>query len=140
MSVFEEFDEYLGEEVSLGFWSEMGVDNAARIIVEFAPGDWSALKSCWHERSKEWVKRCIEVLEYADSKQSIPLLLEMLTHYDDDVSQRAADTLETNRLRAVSIEANLQVKSRLEKLIQNRPQIDAETDQALLSRIQFPPA
>lgn len=137
MNPFEEFDEFLGEEISAGYWSEMGVDSAATIIGEFSPSDWAALKACLRERSTEWVLRCIEVLEYGQVDESVPLLLELLLNEDDDLAQMAADTLDTHRLRSVSIEANSAVKSRLEDLIKQRPQLDAETDQALLDRIHF---
>jgi hypothetical protein len=129
-------DGYLGEEMSLSYWSDEGIDVAGGLIAEFGPTDWDALTRCWRERPATWQERCVQTLEYGDLARGIPLLLEILVQGDDEVAQQAAYTLDMRRLQSIAIEAGPEVRTRLRELAAQRP-ADAPTNQALLKRITF---
>ena len=71
MTPFEELDEFLGEEMSMGYWSESGVDSATDLVKRFGADDWKALKTGWRERPIDWLMRCAEILEYSDLKEGV---------------------------------------------------------------------
>jgi len=136
VDAFGKLDGYLGEEMSLSYWSDEGIDVAGGLIAEFGPADWDALTHCWRERSATWQQRCVQTLEYGDLARGIRLLLEILAQGDDEVAQQAAYTLDMRRLQPIPIEAGPEVRSRLRELAEQRP-ADAPTNQALLQRLEF---
>lgn len=136
MATFAELDEYLRREVSVNFWDEYGNEPAMQMLAELEPAGWEALRANWQSRSSGWQQRCASILDIADLGHAVPLLLEMVCSPDDEVAQQAADSLNTERVRAAGATAEPRVLQRLQTLAAKRPGIDAETIKALLQHLQ----
>lgn len=97
MTIFQELDAYLSLEFSddaWGDWYESPRFYAYELIERLTAEDWDILRSSWRDRSKQWQKRCAEVLSKGNVYQAIPLLLEMIEAKDDRLTITAAISLD----------------------------------------------
>ena len=95
MSIFQELDQYLNQDFSDDYWYDDANLHACNLVKQLTPADWIALKSSWQDRSQGWQERCAEILDWGDTNESVPLLLEMLQQKNDELTLAAADSLQS---------------------------------------------
>lgn len=89
----QELDAYLTQNFSDDYWADEASLYACELVKQLTTEDWDALKSSWQNRSKQWQVRCAEILDWGQTRQAVPLLLEMIQTGDDELTVTAADSL-----------------------------------------------
>ena len=121
MMIFPQLDQYLKEEFSADYWSDYAVLYAIELVQKMTPTDWNQLKSCWRDRAPLWQYRSAEIIADGDSRQAIPLLLEMLETADDELTLTAVDSLRSMGIADKNLELSQDIFTRLHKIAPNNP-------------------
>jgi tetratricopeptide (TPR) repeat protein len=111
---FQELDAYLNQEFSEDYWYDDAKFYACELVKQLTTDDWNALKSSWHNRSKQWQERCAEILDWGDARQAVPVLLEMIQVEDDELTLTAADSLSSIGVAELDLPVSEDVLSRLQ--------------------------
>ncbi len=119
MATFQELDAYLSKEFSEDYWADDASLYACELVKQLTTDDWNALKSSWRYRSKHWQERCAEIINWADVRYSVPLLLEMVQVDDDELTLTAADSLRSIGVGELDLSVGENVLERLQAVAQN---------------------
>ena len=111
---FQELDAYLNQEFSEDYWYDDAKFYACELVKQLTTDDWNALKSSWHNHSKQWQERCAEILDWGDARQAVPVLLEMIQVEDDELTLTAADSLSSIGVAELDLPVSEDVLSRLQ--------------------------
>jgi len=114
MTTFQELDAYLSQEFSDDYWYDDAKFYACELVKQLTTDDWNALKSSWHNHSKQWQERCAEILDWGDARQAVPVLLEMIQVEDDELTLTAADSLSSIGVAELDLAISADVLSRLQ--------------------------
>lgn len=136
MSRYAEFDEYLGKEYSVDYWSDDASSYAREMVADFTPADWDALEVEWREKPSQWQVYAAQVLPWGEHRRAVPVLLQMVETPDDEVVEAAADSLRETDLSVVEPAVLAQAEQRLRQLASARPGITARIIEQLLRQIQ----
>ncbi|QWF18440.1 hypothetical protein [Lysobacter capsici] len=101
--MFEKFDEYISKDWGIDYWSDVGVDDAARILICFDDEDWSALAGNLPSRPFYWLKRCAEVLGQLPCDKSLSGLVHIALMDDHEAAVAALDSLRDFEAEGVSL-------------------------------------
>ncbi|MTW14561.1 hypothetical protein GM658_28500 [Pseudoduganella eburnea] len=91
--MYEKYVYYLSSGFSDDYWSDLGSSEAASYLESFALEDWEMLAQDVQTKEPAWLQRCAQTLSDVDAPQALGLLLELLTHSNNDVVVAAADSL-----------------------------------------------
>jgi len=118
MSIFQELDQYLNQDFSDDYWYDDANLHACNLVKQLTPSDWIALKSSWQDRSQGWQERCAEILDWGDTNESVPLLIEMLQQKNDELTLAAADSLRSIGIAHLNVRLEKDTLKRLQELAQ----------------------
>jgi tetratricopeptide (TPR) repeat protein len=118
MTTFQELDTYLSQDFSEDYWADDASLYAPELVKQLTTEDWTALKSSWQNRSKQWQVRCAEILDWGEARQAVPLLLEMSRVGDDELTLTAADSLRSIGVAELDLPVSDDVLKRLQVVAQ----------------------
>ena len=73
MTTFQELDTYLSQDFSEDYWADDASLYAPELVKQLTTEDWTALKSSWQNRSKQWQVRCAEILDWGEARQAVQI-------------------------------------------------------------------
>lgn len=107
--MFAGYDDYLGENFSIDFWSDIGFCASCALLSGFSADDWNRLANQWRARPDAWKARCAQTLDAHRSPFALEILLDMLEEEDDGVAaaaaEAAADTIRSTTTAPLAIPA-----------------------------------
>lgn len=101
--MFEEYCNYLDEDLPVDYWSDLGICAACALLSAFSEGEWSRLAQEWRTKSAVWKERCAQTIDAYCSPLVMAILLDMLEDEDDRVVVAAADSVRSMALAQVPI-------------------------------------
>ena len=123
--MFEKFDDYIGRDWGVDYWSDVGVDDCVRILILFNDEDWSALTEKISSRPCYWLKRCADVLGQLPCEKSLNALIRIAVVGDHDAAVAALDSLRDFKAQEVSLAGHKNILiERLDALIPHADPID----------------
>jgi len=90
---FLEYSNILDGDYSVDYWSDVGIDEAVKVLKKFESKDWNNLVEKLPNRTTTWQTRCAETLSEASPENAIPILLNMLLSKQQDVLEASLDSL-----------------------------------------------
>lgn len=93
MTNFEKYNERLGIECSVDYWSDEAIDEAIIYLKEFSVNDWMMLSEQLWNRDVIWQARCAETMSSITTEKSVPILMELLNSSNEEVVEAAVDSL-----------------------------------------------
>lgn len=91
--MFEAYDNYISKEFSVDYWSDVGIDQAITMLMEFDENDWALLNSACLARENFWLVKCAECLGDHADKNSFNALLSIAELGDENAKEAALDSI-----------------------------------------------
>lgn len=127
------YDEYIGRELSVDYWSDEGISQAALILVKFTDSDWKILAKLCLSKPEKWGIRCAETLGDIEEAKAFMVLLQLLKSVSADVRVAALDSIRSLMTRGMDISAHVQEISDAVNQIRASESIDHVVDLVLVS-------
>lgn len=101
--MFRAFDDYLGGDWGVDFWSQVGMDDCVRMLSGFDEETWGVLSDRLSSRPAGWLRRCADVLGQWPCEKSRDLLIRIALASDHDAAVAALDSLRDFEAQQVSL-------------------------------------
>lgn len=101
--MFRPFDDYLGGDWGVDYWSEVGIDDCVRMLSRFDDESWARLSGQLSSRPACWLQRCADVLGQWPGGKSLDLLVRIALGSDRDAAIAALDSLRDFAEQGVSL-------------------------------------
>ena len=94
MSSASEVDALLRRDHHHDYWSDVLVDDVARLIEQLTPAEWRALAALWPDRPGYWQRQFADAASSNKTHDYRPVLVELLGAEDTEAAMEAAACLE----------------------------------------------
>lgn len=127
------YDEYIGSDFSLDYWSDEGISQAALILIKFTDSDWEILAKLCLSKPEKWGIRCAETLGDIEDAKAFMVLLQLLKSVSADVRVAALDSIRFLITRGTDISVHVQEISDAVIQIRASESVDHVVDLVLAS-------
>lgn len=102
--MFELFDKHLSADINPNLWSDLAVDYASPILLDFTDSDWDKLEIAIKQKSQEWCIRCTDAIgiihtvtipSTALETRLLKILLILLNSNDKEVTMSALEVIDS---------------------------------------------
>lgn len=105
LKMYKLYDEYIGRQFSVDYWSDEGISQAALILVQFDISDWQSLAESCIDKPDGWGVRCAETLCDIADANALMVLLRLLRSGSIDVRVAALDSIRSLMAGGVDVSA-----------------------------------
>ncbi|NVE01678.1 HEAT repeat domain-containing protein [Massilia sp. BJB1822] len=121
--MYEIYNKHISRDFSDDYWSDIGIGEAALIFSKFDNGDWGLLKQELDDKDLIWLRRCAETLSEVESLSATEIVVELISHPDDEVAMAAVDSLNAMLSMGVVVELDNKLMKRLGEIKLNSEKI-----------------